>query len=158
MAGFDDHHSVIKTGLVGATEVEPFRFVKLDSNLDLVHATSAADFLVGVSRIPLGYEDRLKYGEAVPAIVVKPTKPLDYVLFGNGFWLVEMGAAIAAPGWVVCGAAGKAVALPTTRPAPVLAFQLLKPAGNGALGQINMNAVIMPAAAYRSIELRNLST
>lgn len=147
MAGFDDHHSVIKTGLVGATAIKPFRFVEYDANLNLIHGAAATDFLIGISRVPLGYEDRLKYEETPPAIEVKAGKPIDYLMFGNGIWLVEANAAITAPGWVVCGAAGKAVVLPTTRSAPVMAFQLLKPVGAGALGQINLNAVIFPATA-----------
>ena len=100
---------LIKTFLAGGL-ILPYRFVKGGANEGTVlQAAAATDPIIGISYIPMGYADPIKYGSTVPQISVETGKPIDVVITGS--FHVEFGAAITA--WQLCtsDAQGRAVPL-----------------------------------------------
>jgi hypothetical protein len=140
-AGRDGSEIVIKSYRAGATAVLPFRFVKPGVTTGLViHAAAATDIILGITNLPMGYSDPLKYGEALPQIQANPGSPCDICLPGSGIWLIELAAALTEGTMVTSDATGRAVALGGTPAAGTTFFRLLAGGAIGSYQPILMNA------------------
>lgn len=123
---------LVKTFLVGSGLILPHRFVRGGTTEGTVlQATAATDPIIGISYIPLGYADPIKYGEAAPVISVQAGKPIDVVILGS--FPVEFGAAINA--WQLCtsDAQGRAVPLGAT---PAAGTFIVRATSGGGVGAV----------------------
>lgn len=140
-AGRDESGAIIKTYRVGATAVLPFRFVKPGASTGLVvHAAAGTDVILGITNIPLGYADPLKYGAALPQIQADPTTPVDICMPGSGIWLIELAAALSEGAMVTSDAQGRAVAIGATPVVGTIFFRLLEGGAVGSFKPISLNA------------------
>jgi hypothetical protein len=113
-------------------DIVPFRFVKFGANKDTVlQATAATDAIIGISNIPLSYNEPLKYGAPVPPIKLVAGKPIDIVLLG--IFPIELGAVLTAGELVTSGVDGRAVAMGATPAVGTFVARMLE---GGAVGAI----------------------
>lgn len=121
-----------KTFLVENGTILPYRFVKGGATEGAVlQAAAATDPIIGISYIPLGYADPIKYGEALPVISVTKGKPIDVVILGS--FPVEFGATISP--WQLCtsDAQGRAVPLGAT---PAAGTFIVRATSGGGVGAV----------------------